>query len=64
MLLDLSFLTTQGLKNPSVLFPYYANVYDLAVNSDDLVVCCVLTKQTHHIINKDVMGTGKGRSDY
>lgn len=49
------------IKKPSVPLPYYANVYDLAVNSDVLVVCCALTKQTHHIINKDVMAAlGKG----
>lgn len=48
-------------KRPSVLFPYCANVYDPAVNSDVLVVCCALTEQTHHIINKDVMAElGKG----
>lgn len=59
--MDLSFLTTQGGKKPSVLFPYHANVYDLAVNSDVLAVCCALTEQTHHIINKDVMAAlGKG----
>ena len=41
-------------KKPSVPFPYYANVWDLAANSDVLIVCCALTEDTHHIINKDV----------
>ncbi|GAV79603.1 2-Hacid_dh domain-containing protein/2-Hacid_dh_C domain-containing protein [Cephalotus follicularis] len=42
-------------KKPSVPYPYYAKVCDLAVNSDVLVVCCALADETHHIINKDVM---------
>lgn len=47
-------------KKPSVPFPYFANVYELAVNSDALVVCCALTEETHHIIDKDVlMALGK-----
>nr|XP_023888886.1 glyoxylate/hydroxypyruvate reductase HPR3-like [Quercus suber] len=47
-------------KKPSVMYPYYANVHDLAVNSDVLIVCCALTNETHHIINKDVF-TALGR---
>ncbi|KAJ0035059.1 hypothetical protein Pint_26383 [Pistacia integerrima] len=42
-------------KKSAIPFPYYADVYELAVNSDVLVVCCALTEETHHIINKDVM---------
>ena len=42
-------------KRSSVSFPYYADVCDLAANSDILVICCALTSETHHIINKDVM---------
>ncbi|KAK9020887.1 hypothetical protein V6N11_010899 [Hibiscus sabdariffa] len=42
-------------KKPSVPFPWYKNVYDLAVNSDVLVVCCALTEETRHMISKDVM---------
>lgn len=42
-------------KKPSVPFPYYANVCELAANSDVLIVCCALTEDTHHIIDKDVM---------
>ncbi|KAK2664705.1 hypothetical protein Ddye_003279 [Dipteronia dyeriana] len=42
-------------KKPSVPFAYYANIYDLAMNSDVLVVCCALTEETHHIVNKEVM---------
>ncbi|XP_030972412.1 glyoxylate/hydroxypyruvate reductase HPR3-like [Quercus lobata] len=50
-------------KKPSVLYPYYANVHDLAVNSDVLIVCCALTNETHHIINKDVL-TALGREGF
>lgn len=42
-------------KRSSVSFPYYADVCHLAANSDILVICCALTSETHHIINKDVM---------
>ncbi|XVF51595.1 hypothetical protein PTKIN_Ptkin04bG0196800 [Pterospermum kingtungense] len=42
-------------KKPYVHFPWHKNVYDLAINSDILVVCCALTEETHHMINKDVM---------
>ncbi|KAK6935292.1 D-isomer specific 2-hydroxyacid dehydrogenase, NAD-binding domain, partial [Dillenia turbinata] len=42
-------------KKPSVHYPYYANVHELAANSDVLIVCCALTNETYHIINKDVM---------
>ncbi|KAK2989125.1 hypothetical protein RJ640_027199 [Escallonia rubra] len=42
-------------KKASVPFPYYANVHDLAASSDALIICCALSNETHHIINKDVM---------
>ncbi|MCL7044834.1 hypothetical protein MKW94_012093 [Papaver nudicaule] len=42
-------------KKPSVPFPYYSNVIDLASNSDALIVCCELNKETFHIVSKDVM---------
>ncbi|KAF5181016.1 Glyoxylate/hydroxypyruvate reductase B [Thalictrum thalictroides] len=42
-------------KKESVSFPYYSNVTDLAANSDALILCCALTEETHHIINKDVL---------
>lgn len=46
---------TSRKKKPSVAFPYYANVCDLAINSDVLILCCALTNETHHMVNKDVM---------
>lgn len=42
-------------KKTEVPYPYYANVSDLATNSDALIVCCASTKETYHLINKDVM---------
>ncbi|MBA0756660.1 hypothetical protein Gogos_022267 [Gossypium gossypioides] len=46
---------TSRNKKQSVPFPFYANVRDLAANSDVLVLCCALTKETYHLVNKDVM---------
>lgn len=40
---------------PCVPYPFYSNIHDLATNNDVLVVCCELTNETHHIIDKDVM---------
>ncbi|MBA0593391.1 hypothetical protein Gorai_010336 [Gossypium raimondii] len=42
-------------KKPSVPFPWFKNVYNLAVNNDVLIVCCMLTEESRHIISKDVM---------
>ncbi|OWM71952.1 hypothetical protein CDL15_Pgr017835 [Punica granatum] len=42
-------------EKPSAPFPYYSTILDLAANSDILVLCCALTDDTHHIINRDVM---------
>ncbi|KAL3833569.1 hypothetical protein ACJIZ3_008305 [Penstemon smallii] len=38
-----------------VPYPYYANVTNLASNSDILVICCALTDETYHVVNKDVL---------
>ncbi|KAG8496007.1 hypothetical protein CXB51_009363 [Gossypium anomalum] len=46
---------TSRKKKQSVSFPFYANVRDLAANIDVLVLCCALTKETYHMIKKDVM---------
>ncbi|XP_027083094.1 glyoxylate/hydroxypyruvate reductase HPR3-like [Coffea arabica] len=39
----------------NISFPFYASVQELASNVDILVVCCALTNETRHIINRDVM---------
>lgn len=42
-------------KRPDLSYEYYTNVRDLASSSDVLILCCALTNETHHIIDKDVM---------
>lgn len=42
-------------KKPSVTYPFYPDVCELAANSDVLIICCALTDQTHHLINKQVL---------
>lgn len=36
-------------------YKYYPTVVELAANCDILVVACPLTKETHHIINREVI---------
>lgn len=42
-------------KKPNIQYPFYEDVKDLAKNSDALIICCALTDETRHMINKDVM---------
>ncbi|XP_022759526.1 glyoxylate/hydroxypyruvate reductase HPR3-like [Durio zibethinus] len=42
-------------KKPSIQYPYYSNICELASNSDVLIICCELTDKTHHMINKEVL---------
>ncbi|XVE73971.1 hypothetical protein DITRI_Ditri11bG0161200 [Diplodiscus trichospermus] len=42
-------------KKPSIQYPYYSNILELAKNSDVLIICCELTEQTRHMINKEVL---------
>ncbi|WOG88391.1 hypothetical protein DCAR_0207626 [Daucus carota subsp. sativus] len=42
-------------KKTHVTFPFYESAHDLARNSDALILCCALTNETRHLINKDVM---------
>lgn len=42
-------------QKPNTSYTYYSNVVELAAASDALVVCCALTEETHHIVNKEVM---------
>ncbi|KAK9668236.1 hypothetical protein RND81_13G043500 [Saponaria officinalis] len=46
---------TSRRKKPSVTFPYYDSVHNLALETDILVLCCTYTDQTHHVVNKDVL---------
>ncbi|KAE9600473.1 hypothetical protein Lal_00045486 [Lupinus albus] len=36
-------------------YKYYPNILDLASNSEVLIVACTLTKETHHIVNRQVI---------
>ncbi|GAB4861861.1 hypothetical protein Ancab_037117 [Ancistrocladus abbreviatus] len=40
---------------PSVSYGYHSDVCDLAANVDILIICCALTDETKHMINKDVL---------
>lgn len=42
-------------EKPFVSYPFYSNVTELAAESDVLIICCALTEQTRHMINKEVM---------
>lgn len=46
---------TSRRKKPSVQFPYHATVRDLAAHSDALILCCALTEETRHVVDKEVM---------
>lgn len=50
-----SILYTSRTKKPSVPYSFYSDVYELAANSDVLVLCCPLTDETRHLINKEVL---------
>ncbi|KAJ3706165.1 hypothetical protein LUZ61_009870 [Rhynchospora tenuis] len=40
---------------PNVNYKFISNINDLATESDILIVSCLLTKETHHIINRQVL---------
>uniref|UniRef100_A0A7N1A975 Hydroxyphenylpyruvate reductase n=1 Tax=Kalanchoe fedtschenkoi TaxID=63787 RepID=A0A7N1A975_KALFE len=40
---------------PSVPYPYHSDVRELAANSDVLIICCALTAQTRHMVNREVL---------
>ncbi|PRQ57724.1 putative oxidoreductase [Rosa chinensis] len=42
-------------KKPSLSYQFYSNVCELAADSDALIICCGLTEETHHMINKEVL---------
>ncbi|KAH9621218.1 hypothetical protein KSS87_016656 [Heliosperma pusillum] len=46
---------TSRRQSPSVPYPFYDTVHNLALETDILILCCTLTEQTHHMINTDVM---------
>ncbi|KAJ9188412.1 hypothetical protein P3X46_003771 [Hevea brasiliensis] len=42
-------------KKTFVSYPFYSNICELAADSDALIICCALTDQTRHMINKEVL---------
>ncbi|CAN8293977.1 unnamed protein product [Cochlearia groenlandica] len=42
-------------QKPSIPYRYYPDVLSLAANNDVLVLCCSLTDQTRHIVNREVL---------
>ncbi|KAK0583393.1 hypothetical protein LWI29_036444 [Acer saccharum] len=42
-------------KKSNVAYTFYSDVCELASNNDALVICCALTDQTRHMINKQVL---------
>ncbi|CAA0813596.1 D-isomer specific 2-hydroxyacid dehydrogenase family protein [Striga hermonthica] len=42
-------------KKPSIPYAFYPDILKLAAESDALVICCALTEQTRHLINRDVL---------
>ncbi|OMO78708.1 hypothetical protein CCACVL1_14178 [Corchorus capsularis] len=50
-----SVLYNSRKQKPCVPYPFYSNVYELARDSDALIICCSLTPETRHLINREVM---------
>ncbi|KAL1214753.1 Glyoxylate/hydroxypyruvate reductase HPR3 [Cardamine amara subsp. amara] len=42
---------------PGVPYVYYPDILSLAADNDLLILCCSLTDETHHIVNRRVMET-------
>ncbi|KAI9182273.1 hypothetical protein LWI28_023778 [Acer negundo] len=42
-------------KKSNLPYTFYSDVCELALNNDALVICCALTDQTRHMINKQVL---------
>ncbi|KAI7748609.1 hypothetical protein M8C21_012409 [Ambrosia artemisiifolia] len=48
-------LYTSRNKKPHVKFPFCTNIQELAAKCEILVICCALTNQTRHMVDKSVM---------
>ncbi|KAK1438673.1 hypothetical protein QVD17_04483 [Tagetes erecta] len=46
---------TSRNKKSQVPYAYYPTALDLATNTDSLIVCCALSDETRHIINRGVL---------
>ncbi|KAF4393413.1 hypothetical protein F8388_023217 [Cannabis sativa] len=44
-------------KKPSITYSFYSNVKELAENNVIIILCCSLTDETYHMVNKEVLST-------
>lgn len=42
-------------EKPSVSYPFYSTVRDLAENSDAIILCCSLTDRTRRLVDEEVL---------
>ncbi|XP_022974172.1 glyoxylate/hydroxypyruvate reductase HPR3-like [Cucurbita maxima] len=42
-------------KKPTLPYPFYSDLHELAANCEALIICCGLTAETRHMIDRDVM---------
>ncbi|PON85162.1 Erythronate-4-phosphate dehydrogenase [Trema orientale] len=42
-------------KKPSIAYPFHSTIRELAANNDVIILCCSLTDQTRHIVDKEVL---------
>ncbi|KAL9241062.1 hypothetical protein vseg_015216 [Gypsophila vaccaria] len=52
---DCRILYNSRNEKPSVRYQFYSDVCEMAAGSDVLVICCSLSDQTRHLINKEVL---------
>lgn len=46
---------TSRNKKPNLTFPFFPNILELSTNCEILVICCALTDQTRHMIDKNIL---------
>ncbi|PON37389.1 Erythronate-4-phosphate dehydrogenase [Parasponia andersonii] len=42
-------------KKPSIAYPFHSTIRELAANNDVIILCCSLTDQTRHMLDKEVL---------
>ncbi|KAB1218840.1 Glyoxylate/hydroxypyruvate reductase HPR3 [Morella rubra] len=50
-----SILYNSRKRKDFVSYPFYTSLCELAANSDILIICCGLTEQTQHMIDREVL---------
>ena len=53
-------ISYQSRKKKPVVYSFYPDVHELATKCNVLVICCALTDETHHPINKKGQIAGAG----